>query len=87
MRVVLTEHLTHHTGAFAVRPIACQPQLIHRVEDAAMHRLQAIAGIRQRPTHDHAHRVFQIGTRHLVAQIRLDDSIVGFAGTAAAGPH
>ena len=87
MGVIFAEHFAHHTGAFAVGPVAGEAQLIHRVKDPAMHRLEAIAGIGQRPTHDHAHRVFQIGTRHLVAQIRLDDSIVGIAGTAASGPH
>ena len=49
-----------------------------------MHRLEAVAGIGQGPTHDHTHRVLQIGARHLVAQVRLNDPIVGTAGTAAA---
>jgi hypothetical protein len=52
-----------------------------------MHRLETISGVRQRTPNNYAHRVFQIGARHLVAQICLNDPIVGFAGIAAAGPH
>ena len=67
MGVVLTQHFTHHTGAFAVRPVAGEPQLIHGIKDAPMHRLEAIAGVGQSPPDDHAHRVLQIGARHLIA--------------------
>ena len=87
MGVIFAEHFAHHTGALAVRPIASEAQLVHRVQDPAMHRLEAVAGIGQGPTHDHAHRVLQIGARHLVAQVRLNDPIVGIAGTAAYRPH
>ena len=85
--VIFAEHFAHHTGALAVRPVAGEAQLVHRVENPAMHRLEAVAGIGQGPTHDHTHRVLQIGARHLVAQVRLNDPIVGIAGTAAARPH
>ncbi len=79
--VVLTKHLTHHTGALPVGPVAGQSQLIHGVKNAPVHRLEAIAGIGQGPTHDHAHRILQIGARHLVAQIGQDDPRI----TVAAG--
>src|SRR3712207_8837917 len=35
--------------------------LVHGIKDAPMHRLQAVAHIGQRPAHDHAHGVIQIG--------------------------
>ena len=68
VRVILAEHIAHDAGAFAVRPIRCQAQFVHRVEDAALHRLEAIAGIGQGPTHDHAHRVLEVGALHLLMQ-------------------
>ena len=49
-----------------------------------MHGLQAVARIRQRPAHDHAHRVIEIGTAHF-----LDDGNglgIGWqSGLSAAG--
>ena len=42
---------------------------------------------RQSPADDHTHRVLEIRARHLVSKVRLDNPIVGIAGTAAAGPH
>jgi len=39
---------------------------MHRVQHAPMHRLQAIAHIRQRSPDDHAHGVIEVGTAHLV---------------------
>ena len=77
--VVLTEHLTHHTGALSIGPITRQAQLVHGVQDPPVHGFQTIAGIGQRPSHDHAHRVLQIGARHLVAKVSLNNSAVGSA--------
>src|ERR1700694_5768960 len=39
---------------------------MHRVEDAPMYRLEAVARIRQRPGHDHAHGVIEVAALHLV---------------------
>src|SRR5262249_16660481 len=40
--------------------------LVHRVEDAPVHRLEAVARIRQRPRHDHAHGVIEVAALHLL---------------------
>ena len=69
VRVVLTHHLADHTRALvpaAVRPVAT---VEHRVQDPPVHRLQPVPRIRQRPPHDHAHRVVQVGLLDLVLQI------------------
>ena len=87
MGVVLTKHLTHHTSALSVGPITGQPELVHGIQNPPVHRLESISSVGQRTPNDHAHRVLQIGARHFVAQICLDDPFVGFAGTAAAGSH
>ena len=37
-----------------------EPELVHRVEDAPLHRLLAVGDVGQRASHDHAHRIFEI---------------------------
>ena len=81
MGVVFAEHLAHHTGAFAVGAVVGEPQLIHGVENAPVHRLEAIAGVGQGPAHDHAHRILHIGARHLITEVGLDDPSVCITGT------
>src|SRR3954451_8190216 len=46
-----------------VRRIAA---LVHRVEDAPVHGLQAVARVGQRARHDHAHRVIEVAALHLI---------------------
>ena len=69
VRVVLTHHLADDARALvpaAVRPVAA---VEHPVQDPPVHRLQPVPRIRQRPPHDHAHRVVQVGLLDLVLQI------------------
>jgi len=72
--MVFPDHIPHDAGALAKRAIRRQAQLVHSVEDAAMHRLEAVAGIRQSPPDNHAHGVFQVGLRHLPLQVGGDDA-------------
>lgn len=66
MRVILTHHLTDNTRRLAVRAIIGKVHLVHGVENAAMHGLQAVAHIGQRTAHDNAHGVIEIGALHLL---------------------
>ena len=66
MRMVFTDHVADGARRLAVRLVVFEPVLVHRVENPAMHRLQAVARIRQRPRHDHAHGVIEVGALHLV---------------------
>ena len=66
VRMVLTNHVTDDTGRLSVGLVMRIARLMHRVEDAPVHRFQTIAGIRQRTAHDHAHGVVEIGALHLV---------------------
>ena len=66
VRMVFTHHVadrraptSHVCGSSGSRSHAC-------VEDAAVHRLQAVAHVRQRAADDHAHRVIEVGTLHLL---------------------
>ncbi|MPM67170.1 hypothetical protein SDC9_114087 [bioreactor metagenome] len=66
VRVVLTHDLADDAGTFDEGTVPDVVRLVHGVQHAAMHRLQAVARVRQRPADDHAHRVIEIGTPHLV---------------------
>ena len=60
VRVVLAHHLADDRGALAVRGARGQAHLVHRVEDPAVDRLEAVAHVRQRPADDHAHGVVEV---------------------------
>src|ERR1051325_10967543 len=59
VRMVLAEDVADDGGGFLVRPARHQAELVHRVEDAPVDRLQAVAHIGQRALHDDAHRVIE----------------------------
>ncbi len=60
VRVVLTHHVTDHAGRLHVGPLGRLALLVHREQHPAVHRLETIAGVRKRPTDDHAHRIVEI---------------------------
>ena len=66
MRVIFTDHVTDHAGRFAIGLVEVVALLAHRKQDAAMHRLQPVARVRQRTAHNHAHRVIEIRAAHFV---------------------
>ena len=66
VRMVFTDDVADDARRLVVRLVPLEAVLVHRVEDAAMHGLQPVARIRQRPRHDHAHGVIEIGAFHLV---------------------
>ena len=69
VRVILLDHLAHHRRALHVALVRGVPLFVHGVEDAAMHGLQAVADLGQRPPDDHAHRVVEIRLPHLVFDV------------------
>ena len=53
--------------------VRLQAELVHRVEHAAVDRLEAVADVGQRPADDHAHRVVEVRRAHLLLELaRLD---------------
>jgi hypothetical protein len=80
VRVVLTHHVTDDAGALVettVRPIAT---VVHRVEDAAVHRLEAVADLGQRAADDDRHRIVEIRLLHLGLQVQGLDPVVARRG-------
>ena len=74
VRVIFTEHFTDDARRLLVRLAARHAGALHRVEDAAVHRLQAVAHIGQRACDDDAHRIVDVRVLHLVFEIDRDDA-------------
>ena len=73
VRVVLAEHLPHNPCRLLVRTVGQHAQVEHAVEHPSVHRLESIAHIGKRPTHNHRHRVIDVGRLHLVRDVDLND--------------
>ena len=65
VRVILAEHFADDFGALHVLAVMQQAHVMHRIENAAMHRLQAVTHIGQRASDDDRHRIVEIRTSHL----------------------
>mmetsp|Transcript_70446 Transcript_70446/g.165983 ORF Transcript_70446/g.165983 Transcript_70446/m.165983 type:complete len:904 (-) Transcript_70446:3267-5978(-) len=76
VRVVFTHRLTHSLRTLAVLGVVGVAHLVHRVQHAAMNRLEAVASVRQGAPDDHAHRVIEVGAAHLL----LEADRQGFLG-------
>ena len=85
VRVILTDDVADDARRLAVRPVGRVAALVHRIEDAPMHGLQPVAGVRQRPRHDHAHGVIEVGAPHLVGDGNGLDVAGRRRGLGAAG--
>src|SRR5258705_250185 len=64
--MILADHVADDARRLHVLLVGRMPLLVHRIENAAMHRLEAVARVRQRTRHDHAHGVIEIRALHLV---------------------
>ncbi len=76
MGVVLAEHLAHHPRRLLVGAVERQPQVLHGVEHAAVHGLEAVADVGQRAAHDDGHGVVQVGLPHLLFDRNRDLALV-----------
>ena len=77
--MVVRQHIPDNVGGFFVRTIRRHIGFIHRIEDAAMDRLETVAHIRQRTAGDDAHRIINEGFLHLI------DNVAVFNGTVCIG--
>ena len=80
MRVVLAEHIADDARRLDVPRGRVEAQLVHRVEDAPLHRLLAVGDVGQRAAHDHAHRVLEIAA---LGELRERQRLVRVAVAAA----
>ena len=73
VRVVLTDDIADDAGGFLVGFVVVVAEFAHGVEHPAVHGLQAVPHIRQRPPDDDAHRVIEVGLAHLVFEVDGND--------------
>jgi len=66
MRVVFTDDIPDDTCGFTVGFVPLVAVLVHRIEDATVHRFQSVSDIGQRTRNDYAHRVFDVAALHFI---------------------
>ncbi len=73
VRVVNAHGLADDLRAFGVPLVRLQTHLVHGVKNAAMHGLEAVAGIGERAPDDDGHGVVEIRAAHLVFNVDGDE--------------
>jgi hypothetical protein len=66
--VIVAHHLADDLGALGVGTGGPEAELVHRVEHATVHGLQAIANVGERAPDDHRHGVVEVGGAHLLLE-------------------
>ena len=80
VRMELADHVADRARRLLVLGAGGEAELAHRVDDAALHGLQAVAELRQRAIEDHVHRVVEVrllGEGREAAAARCPRSRVG----------
>jgi hypothetical protein len=79
--VVVTHDVTDDAGALDVAAVGAEAGVVHRVQDLAVHRLEAVPHVRQRPPDDDAHRVVEVRALHLDLEADRLDALGHTAGS------
>ena len=77
VRVVVAHDVADDAGALHVAAVRAEPGVVHRVEDPAVHRLEAVLHQGECAPHDHAHRVVDVGALHLLLDVDRLDPVAG----------
>ena len=76
VRMILAHDVADDTGTLVPAAVGTIAAVVHRVDDATVHRLEAIAHVGQCSPDDDAHRVVEVGILDLVANLyRLDPDV------------
>ena len=78
MWVVLTHHVADDAAALGEPAVGAVAPVVHRVEHTTVHRLQAVAHVRQRAGHDDGHRIVEEAALHLDFEPDRLDAIPGW---------
>ena len=76
MGVVVTHGLGDRSGRLHVSAVGAISVVVHRVEHAAVHRLESVADIRQSATDDDAHGVVDVAVLHFLLDVDRFDPVV-----------
>ena len=76
VRVVVAHHVAHDAPALDEVAVGSEPGVVHAVEDLAVHRLQPVTHVGQRPSHDHRHRIVDVAALHLRLDVHRFDPVV-----------
>jgi hypothetical protein len=85
VRVEAAQHVADHARALGVALVGRHPELVHRVQDAAVHGLQTVARVRKRARDDHAHGVVEVGSLELVLDADEGDPVMRGGGRRRVG--
>ena len=68
VRVVLAEDVAYQSSALAVRGVRAHSHFVRGVQDATLHRLEAVPHVRQRAPNDDRHGIGEIRASHLLLE-------------------
>jgi hypothetical protein len=74
--VELAHDLADNAGALVEALVGTVSPVVHRVDNAAVHRLEAIANVRKGAPHDDTHRIVEVRALHLKLEVDLVDLVV-----------
>ncbi len=78
-------HLADDAGALDVPAVGEEPHLVHRVQDPALHGLEAVAGVGEGAGVDDRVGVLQERRAHLVAHVDVEDVLLEVVGEVLLG--
>ena len=84
--VELTHYVANHAGTLIEGSVRAVAAVVHRVDHAAVHGLEAVTHIRQGAANNNRHCVVQVGTLHFGLQVHLFNVTVvvyAFSATVA----
>ncbi|SIH65054.1 Uncharacterised protein [Mycobacteroides abscessus subsp. abscessus] len=77
VRVELAHDVTDDARGLDVAAVGSQSHVAHLVDDAPLHRLEAVTGVGQSSRIDDRVGVLEVGTLHLRRDVDIDDSAFG----------
>ncbi len=81
VRVVVAHDVADDTRALVVAAVGAVAAVVHRVDDAAVHGLEAVAHVGQGAADDDRHRVLDVAALHLGVEVdRLDPVVLADVG-------
>ncbi len=85
VRVVVAHDVADDPRALEEAAVGPEPAVVHRVQDAGVHRLEAVPHVGQRPPDDDRHRVVDVAALHLVLDVDRLGTVVPAAATRGIG--